>query len=100
MAFAEDILQFFDTRDFGVVAVFTRGGAAVATANVLFDDPSHEVTAYETGVEESAHTLQAEAASVAAVKRGDAVAVAGASYRIERIEPDGNGLKLFYLAKA
>jgi hypothetical protein len=100
MAFAEDRSQFFDTRDFGVVATFTRGGVAVATANVIFDDPSHEVTVYETQVEEAAHTLLADAPTVAAVKRGDAVSVEGGAYTVERIEPDGNGLKLMYLAQA
>ena len=100
MAFEEDLDQFFDTRDFGVVATFTRAGAPVATASVIFDDPSHAVLLDETAVEEAAHTLLTPAAAVAAVRRKDRVAVAGGDYTVERIEPDGNGLKLMFLAKA
>lgn len=98
--FDEDLDQFFDQRDFGVAAAFTRGGAPVATANVIFNDPSHQVSIDETAVEEAAHKLLATAASVAAVKRKDRVAVAGGDYTVERIERSGGGMKLMYLAKA
>lgn len=99
MAFAENFAQFFDTDEFAGEAVFTRGGETVATAAVIFNGPSHQVSVYETGVEEPAPFLLAASASVAAVKRRDAAAVNGAVHVVERIEPDGTGLTKLYLAE-
>lgn len=98
--FDENLDQFFDLDEFAVVAIFTRGGSTVATANVNFDDPSHALQFDETEVEEVAPKLLATATSVAAVKRKDRVAVAGGNYVVERIERTGNGLKWMQLAKA
>lgn len=98
--FDEDLDQFFETRDFGRVATFTRAGAEVATANVIFDDPSHDVALDETTVKEGAHTLLATAASVAAVKSKDRVAVGGGNYAVASIKSAGGGMKLMTLAKA
>jgi hypothetical protein len=98
--FDEDLDQFFDLNDYGVAATFTRAGADVATANVIFDDPSHSVSIDETDVEEGAHTLMATAASVAAVRRKDRVAVGGGTYTVQSIKSAGGGLKRMTLAKA
>lgn len=101
MAFTEDLRQFFDTAGgFAVVATFTRGGAAVTTADVIFNDPSAPVDLNGTDVEETQAFLLAVASAVAGVKRRDAVAVNGADYTVERINPDGTGMKLLYLAEA
>lgn len=100
MPFVEDLTQFFDTDEFAVEAVFTRGVATVATADVIFNGPSHQVSVYETEVEEPAPFILAPVASVAAVKRKDAVAVNGGAYVVERIEPDGTGLTKLYMAEA
>jgi hypothetical protein len=98
--FTEDLTKFFDTGEFAVVAVFTRGGAPVATANVNFNEPSQALSLEGTDVEEKEAFLLTSAAAVAAVKRKDHVAVNGANYVVERIHPDGTGLKLLYLAEA
>jgi hypothetical protein len=102
--FAEDVSQFFDQGEFAVEAVFTRevGGETVevATASVIFNDPSHEVALGQANVEEPAPFLMAPAASLAAVRRRDAVAVNGAGYTVERLHPDGTGLTIAYLAEA
>lgn len=100
MAFTEDLDQFFDTGDFAVAAVFTRAGAPVATADVIFNGPSRQVSVYETGVEEPAPFLLAPSAAVAAVKRKDAASVDGAAFVVERVEPDGTGVTKLYLAEA
>jgi hypothetical protein len=100
VAFVEDVKQFFDTGMFAVPAVFTRGGAAVATADVIFNGPSRQVSLYETEVEEAQHRLLAPSADVADVKRGDDVAVGGGAYTVERIEPTGSGLTKLFLAQA
>lgn len=98
--FAEDLSQFFDeTTGFGVRAVFTRGGAPIATVAVIFNDPSQSVEIYNTDVEEPAPFLQAPTASLAAVKRADTATVNGATFRIERIHPDGTGISIVLLAK-
>lgn len=98
--FREDLEQFFDLNDFAVVAVFTRANNTVATAHVLFDDPSHAVGLDGTQVEEASHTLCATAVSVADVRRKDRVAVAGGAYLVESIKSAGGGLKLMTLAEA
>lgn len=100
MAFTETLEQFFDTRDFAVVAVFTRGEEAVATVHVIFNCRSRPVAVYETEVEEPQPSLFAQAAEVIGVKRGDAVAVGGGTYVVERIEPGGTGITKLYMAEA
>ncbi|HYY95280.1 MAG TPA: hypothetical protein VE713_12245 [Pyrinomonadaceae bacterium] len=95
--FDEDLSRFFE--EFAVEAVFKRAGAPVATANVIFNDPSQPVTVYETEVEEPAPFLLAPAAALADVLREDAVAVNGADYTVERIRPDGTGLVRMDLAE-
>ncbi|MCA1567242.1 MAG: head-tail joining protein [Acidobacteria bacterium] len=98
--FTEDLLQFFDVnRGFAVQAVFKRGETVLATVAVIFNDPSQSVEIYSTQIEEAAPFLQAPTASLAAVKRGDTATVNGATYRIERIRPDGTGVSTVYLAE-
>lgn len=99
--FTEDLAQFFDSDMFAVSAVFTRGGAAVVTTDVIFNAPSHEVEFGQASVEEPAPFLMAPTAAVAVVRRKDAVAVSGAgNFKVERIHPDGTGLSTIYLAEA
>jgi hypothetical protein len=101
--FAEDVTQFFDQDEFAVEAVFARGTPAVEVtrADVIFNDPSHEVTLGQANVEEPAPFLMAPAASLAGVRRRDAVAVSGAgNFVVERMHPDGTGLTIAYLAEA
>ncbi len=100
MAFTEDLAQFFEPKDFAVVAVFTRAGVPVSTTNVIFDDAAQSVSLYETSVEEAAPFLLAPTAVVAPVKRKDAVAVNGANFIVERLHPDGTGLTTIYLKQA
>lgn len=95
--FVEDLSVFFE--EFGVQAVFTRDLATIATLKVIFNDPSTSVEIYNTNVEEPAPFLQAPTASLAAVKRGDTATVNGATYRVERIHPDGTGCSIILLAK-
>jgi hypothetical protein len=99
--FEENKAQFFDTDSgFAVVATFTRAGAAVATADVIFNDPSAAVDLNGTDVEEQQAFLLATTEAVADVRRKDAVSVNGAAYVVERIHPDGTGMKLLYLAES
>jgi hypothetical protein len=98
--FEEDLSPFFDeTTGFGVRAVFTRGGAQIATVAVIFNDPSQSVEFYNTDIEEPAPFLQAPTASLAAVRRMDAATVNGATFRVERIHPDGTGMSIATLAE-
>lgn len=98
--FTEDLSQFFDEQTgFAVRARFTRGAVEVATASVIFSDPSQSVEIYAVDLEESAPTLLAPTAPLAAVKRKDTVAVNGATYSVERLRPDGTGITTVYLAE-
>lgn len=98
--FQEDLSPFFDvTTGFGVNAVFKRGVATIATVAVIFNDPSASVEIYNTDIGEPAPFLQAPTASLAAVKRGDMATVNGATYRIERLHPDGTGTSIVRLAE-
>lgn len=98
--FQEDLSPFFDeTTGFAVSAVFTRGVATIATVAVIFNDPSKSVEINNTDIEEPAPFLQAPTALLAAVKRGDTATVNGATYRVERIHPDGTGISIVLLAE-
>lgn len=85
MAFAEDLTPFF--TDFALPA--TVGGVAVLG---IFDN------GYGVGlgiVAGSAPLLTVEATVTTTI--GAAVSVAGGSYTIAEIKPDGSGLKLLVL---
>lgn len=98
--FQEDLSPFFDvTTGFAVSAVFKRDAATIATVAVIFNDPSKSVEINNTDIEEPAPFLQAPTASLVAVQRGDTVTVNGATFRIERIHPDGTGTSLVLLAE-
>lgn len=98
--FEEDLSLFFDVETgFAVNAVFTRGVVTIATVAVIFNDPSKSVEINNTDIEEPAPFLQAPTVLLAAVKRGDTATVNGATYRIERIHPDGTGASIVLLAE-
>lgn len=99
--FDEDRSQFFDPRDFAVVAVFTRAGEPLATANVIFNDPSHTMKVEGTALEEGAPFLLAQSDAVSEVMRKDEVAVDGeGDFVVERVHPDGTGTTLLVLSEA
>lgn len=100
MAFTEDLSPFFDaTTGFAVPAVFKRGSTTLATLSVIFNNPSQSVEIYDTQLEEVAPFLLAPTALLAGIKRNDTVTVNGATYRIERIHPDGTGVSTVSLAE-
>jgi hypothetical protein len=99
LAFTEDLSLFFDvTKGFAVPAVFTRGEVEIATASVIFNDPSQAAEIYGTPIEAAAPFLQAPTASLVALKRGDTATVNDATYRVEIIRPDGTGVSNVFLA--
>lgn len=93
MAFAENLDLFFE--DFAVEAIFT---GAVGTINAIFDDPTVQTNAYETGVEAGVPTLTVKTSDISALTRGTAVSVNSVNYKVERFEriDDGN-LTVIYL---
>jgi hypothetical protein len=98
--FAENLSSFFDvTTGFAVTAVFKRGEATIATVAAIFNDPSQSVEINNTDIEEPAPFLQAPTASLAAVRRRDTATVNGATFRVERMHPDGTGITLVTLAE-
>src|ERR1043165_3285404 len=94
--FAEDRSQFFDTRDFAEVATLHLAGGVTRALNVIFNDPSQEVTVYDTAVEASRPTMQCLKEDVAGLARGNLVDVSGGTHTVVRIAADGTGLVTVY----
>lgn len=83
MPFAEDMTAFFSTAEFATTALI--GGVAVP---VIFDAPA--ATPFGDSLDTTAPTCLLPS-SAAPVQRGDAIAINGVAYRVERADPDGTG---------
>jgi hypothetical protein len=90
MAFAEDLIPFF--TDFGVSA--TVGGVACTG---IFDNVYAATLGFTAGTQPM---LIVMAAAVPSVAQGNAVTVAGGSYTVTALEPDGTGVLLLRLQEA
>jgi len=90
---AADRALFFDTGEFAVTAVWTRGGTPVSLS-VILNDGATETSEFE-GPPTIVHTgeilLRAEDLPAGAVK-GDAITIAGQNYTAKSILPDGTGI--------
>lgn len=94
--FAENRSQFFDTRDFAEVATLHLAGGATRAVNVIFNDPTQEVTLYDTAVEAGSPHMQCLKEDVSGLARGNSVDVGGATHKVVRIASDGTGLVTVY----
>ena len=101
MAFTEDLSLFFDPDGFAIEGVFNLGGspAVTRTVSVIFNTPSQSVDLYGTQVEADAPNLLAATSDLAGVTRARTVTIAGTTYKVERIVPDGTGVSTVYLSK-
>ncbi|HEX3560366.1 MAG TPA: hypothetical protein VHU19_14255 [Pyrinomonadaceae bacterium] len=96
MAFAEDLTQFFDTRDFAEVATLHLTGSVTRAINAIFNHPSQEVTVYDTAVEADSPNMQCLKTDVAGLARGTTVDVGGGTHKVVRVGDDGTGLVTVY----
>jgi hypothetical protein len=96
MAFAEDLSQFFDTRDFAVAATLHLAGGVTRAVDVIFNDPSQEVTVYDTAVEAGSPHMQCLKSDAAGLARGNPVDVGGGTHTVVRIADDGTGVVTVY----
>lgn len=96
MAFAENLTQFFDTRDFAEVATLHLAGPTTRTINAIFNHPSQEVTLYDTAVEADSPNMQCQKADALGLARGNTVDVGGSTHKVVRIADDGTGLVTVY----
>lgn len=92
MAFTEDLSAFFDTDDFAVEAVFTRGVDTIATVNVIFDVPTEYVAYDQVNVAADNPYCQAISSEVAAIRRGDTCTIDSVAYGVRLIKADGTGV--------
>jgi hypothetical protein len=93
VAFTEDLSPFFDVAGHAVAAVFHLGGAPAVNLNakVIFDNPTEEVTLYETAIEARAPTLLAKTAEIPGVVRGKTVTVNSITYTIVKVTAIDDG---------
>lgn len=93
MAFTEDVTEFFDQTD-GFAVACTVDGASVSG---IFDNAYLQSLGITAG---TGPVLLLPAASVGSADQGDSITVAGTSYTITGLEPDGTGLVLLRLQEA
>jgi len=97
---AADRALFFDTGEFAVTAIWTRGSTPVSLS-VLLNSGSVESDQFEgpgSIVESGEILLRAEDLPAGAVA-GDAITIAGQNYTAKSILPDGTGIVLVTLEK-
>lgn len=87
MPFTEDFSVFADPTMFGSVGMYTPVGGAAVAVNGIFD------AAYEEAadIEGSSPVFGCATASVSGARHGDALVVAGVSYVVRGVQPDGTG---------
>lgn len=90
-----DLNVFFDTKDFAQSATYTPAGGQAKTINCIFDDAFAAVQ----GVESSDPQVLVKDSDVIDVKHGDTLAVAGTTYKVRGIHPDGTGITTLILSK-
>lgn len=97
--FTEDLSQF--TKDFGVTAVFVRGMVEILTATVILDAPPKELSEYDRSFYDEKFygakiigadtTLYGVESELRILQLNDVCTVAGSSYKVQVITPDGTG---------
>jgi hypothetical protein len=90
MPFAENLTPFFNTAEFATAA--TLNGVGV---NGIIDRPYLE--ALGNDVQGAEPYFLCAAASVPTVAQGQTLIVAGTTYKVRGIEPDGTGVVLLRL---
>lgn len=96
MPFAEALAPFFDPADFGIEAAYLPLGSTddPVPVNGIFDKAYVDPLGV---VEGAAPVFTCAAASVPAVKHGDALTIDGTTYTVRGVEPDGTGVVLLRL---
>jgi CTP:molybdopterin cytidylyltransferase MocA len=97
MAFAEDLAAFFSTDEFAVSA--TVGAASVP---VIFDKAYIDaMPGYSGGISGSQPRCLMKASDVQAhaVARDTAIVIAGVTYYVQDLQPDGTGLTTLVLSE-
>lgn len=87
MPFTEDFSVFTDPTMFGSVATYTPAGGAAVAVNGIFDAEYEEAV----GIEGSSPMFGCATASVNGARHGDSLVVAGVSYVVRGVQPDGTG---------
>jgi hypothetical protein len=97
--FVENLSQFFDLKDFAVEALITDGASFNHTINVTFSNETKEVAIYDANVTTPEFNFLAQETDLAGVRKGFTATVESVSYKVARIERDGDGLATCYLSK-
>lgn len=100
--FTEDLTPFFATADFGRDANWTLQGGGSFTIQVIFDNEYLQDAAGQ--VEDAsrmpvAWVSDAQIAQGAGMKRNDTLVIAGVTYTVAEIQPDGTGVSVIHLRK-
>jgi hypothetical protein len=89
--FAEDLAGFFEVADFAVAALYNGATTVNGILDLAYLEPLGNT------VEGSAPVFTCAAASVPAAAHGDTLVVAGRTYKVQGVEPDGTGVVLLRL---
>ena len=95
MAFTEDLSQYFNTEDFGVVASFTSG-ATTYTANGIFENVYSE----DLSVNGTVPTFACVESDVSALAVDATCSINSTTYYVRIKKPDGTGATLLVLEKS
>ncbi len=93
MAFAENLAPFFSVSDFAVEATWNGATSVIGILDLAYLEP------LGNSVEGSAPIFTCALASLPTVKHGDTLVVAGVTYKVRGVEPDGTGVVVLRLEK-
>ncbi len=98
--FNEDLAPFFNESDFAVGAVWTpAGGGAPVALSVIFDNEYFQTDAGILGDATRQPVCQAADAAIVGMKSADTLVIAGTTYKVKTVRPDGTGVSTIDLAK-
>jgi len=96
MSFQEDISLFFDAASGAAVsAVFNN-----TPISVIFDAEHYTAAGEGADISTSQPMATCRAQDVAGIEQGDSVTVAGTSYSVADVQPDGTGVVVLILQEA
>jgi hypothetical protein len=104
MAFTENLNQFFDTRDFGEVAVWN----ATRTFNAIFNSPEETIQVYDRSfydqkfysaeVAVNQVTIECKTTDAASITVNNTVVIRSTTYYVMYVNTNGLGTSLIHLS--
>ena len=83
---------FLDADDFGQSVTYTPNGGGGSSINAIFDQAFFQVDGSTGALESSQPMVTVLSSDVTGIDHGDTFTIAGTTYNVVGIQPDGQGM--------